>query len=508
MAARLTSGEIAGKLLILGSLAVAALTAYRSLPSGGIAPRALASLVYVLNPFVYGRLHYGQVFLVSAYAVLPWVASRLRQLLIRPNLSTSLLAAASLSLLGILDVHLLVPAAALTGALLITHVTGRWRNIEYLTRLGWALFLTVLVASLTSVYWLVPLVTGSGVQGNTIARVSEVDVTEFHTVADPHLGIVPNLLGLYGFWGEATYRFTSMKYFAPLWPAALVGLLLLATVGASAVISARLRMAFDGARPWVSGLVLAGVVGLILDVGVADPHVAPLIHWLDTALPPYRGMRDAGKWAALLALVYSQLVPLGVMALAAWAHRSLAGRPLSLAQGGITALGLALPLYYGNGLLFGAHGQIRPSSYPTGWYDADRVLVADQSRARAVFLPWHLYLSLSFIQNSNRVVASPAPSFFSVPVVISTDPEFPPIRHVEDADQLALSALVASGGHADWASRLADRNIKYVLLAREVDWQRYGYLGQQPGLELVGDYGSILLYRNTLWHTVTSTNSG
>src|SRR5207245_2353582 len=219
------------------------------------------------------------------------------------------------------------------------------------------------------------------------------------------------------------------------------------------------NISFDGAPAWAIGLVIAGMAALILDIGIADSHVAPLIRALDTVFPPYRGMRDAGKWATLLAFVYSQLVPIGVMALVAWVRRFLAGRPLALAEGGIIALGLALPLYYGNGLLFGTHGQIRPSSYPAGWYAADRALVADQSRRRAVFLPWHLYLSFSFIQNSNRVVASPAPSFFSVPVLISTDPDLPPIRHLEDADQLTLSALVASGGQADWASRLADRTI-------------------------------------------------
>jgi hypothetical protein len=42
--------------------------------------------------------------------------------------------------------------------------------------------------------------------------------------------------------------------------------------------------------------------------------------------------------------------------------------------------------------------------------------------------------------------------------------------------------------------------VKYVLLAREVGWTDYGYLDSQPGLQLVGDYGSILLYRNELWH--------
>jgi hypothetical protein len=215
-------------------------------------------------------------------------------------------------------------------------------------------------------------------------------------------------------------------------------------------------------------------------------------------------MRDAAKWAALLALVYSQLVPLGVLAFSAWVHKSRTPKRRALAEGVILAFGLALPLYYGNGLLFGMHGQIRPSAYPAGWYAADRVLATDHTGGRAIFLPWHLYLSLSFVNNANRIIASPAPYFFSVPVVVSSNPEYPPISHPEDADQLTLSGLVASGGRADWASGLAARNVRYVLLAREVDWRRYSYLREQAGLELVGDYGSILLFRNTLWQPVSS----
>src|SRR5947209_4886987 len=63
-------GEVTTKSLILGSLFVAGITSYRALPVGGFAPRAVASIVYVCNPFVYGRLHYGQVFLLAGYAIL------------------------------------------------------------------------------------------------------------------------------------------------------------------------------------------------------------------------------------------------------------------------------------------------------------------------------------------------------------------------------------------------------------------------------------------------------
>src|SRR6202022_4385789 len=100
----------------------------------------------------------------------------------------------------------------------------------------------------------------------------------------------------------------------------LAGLLVLAGAGVVANLR-RPDVAFGGARPWIVALLVAGGVAVILDLGFAEPHVRPLIQWLDTTVPPYRGMRDAGKWAALIALAYAQLVPIGAVALVSWLRR-------------------------------------------------------------------------------------------------------------------------------------------------------------------------------------------
>jgi hypothetical protein len=223
---------------------------------------------------------------------------------------------------------------------------------------------------------------------------------------------------------------------------------------------------------------------------------------LDSVFPPYRGMRDAQKWAILLALAYSQAVPLGVTALSAWIRaRVRSGPSRDWLEAAIPGLALALSLYYGNGLLFGLHDQIRPSAYPAGWYQVEQVLIADPDPGRAVFLPWHRYLALSFVQNRNPVVTSPAPTFFSVPVVVSDDPEIPGFpQPPSNPDTVTISALIAAEGDKQWSPALAARDIKYVILVREVDWAHYSYLDQQVGLERIIDNDSILLYRNALWH--------
>ncbi len=71
--------------------------------------------------------------------------------------------------------------------------------------------------------------------------------------------------------------------------------------------------------------------------------------------------------------------------------------------------------------------------------------------------------------------------------------------NISTFDQVALTSLVARGATTDWAPPLVARDIKYLILAREVDWRAYRYLEYQPDLVEVGDYGSLVLYRNLLW---------
>src|SRR5260370_8172783 len=119
------------------------------------------------------------------------------------------------------------------------------------------------------------------------------------------------------------------------------------------------------------------------------------------------------------------------------------------------------------------HGELRPAQYPAGWYQADRLLLADPHPGRAVFLPWHLYLAISFVDNTNKVVASPAPSFFSIPVVISPNPEIPGIAAPGDPDQVAASGLVIAARAGDWAPLLPNHTPTSLLLPPPVSCPHY-----------------------------------
>ena len=491
----LLSAEVASKVLVLAVLFTAAVASYQAVPLGDRIPRLAASVLYVLNPFVYGRLHYGQFILLAGYAVLPWLAMQIYRLIEVPDLPNALRLAAGVGVVAVLALHLLLPVSLLLAISVVAGLVHVKRTPESMARLGRALLLTTGATLVGVSYWLVPYISGRSYESALIARVTAGDLSAYRSVPDPSLGLFPNLAGLYGFWAENVHRFPSLKLFVPGWEFVLIGLLVLAAVGAAFVFFAR-DESFRRLRWWVLTLVVTGLVSLVLEAGVAEPHIAPFIRWLDAVFPPYRGMRDSGKWASILALVYAQLIPLGFIALRDGLVDLFENR--TLREGGrtiVASLALALPLYYGNGLLFGMHGEIQPSAYPAGWYAADRVMVEDRQHERALFLPWHLYLRLSFVRNVNSVIANPAPGFFSIPTVVSADPEVPGIAPPASEDQRAVQALIKAGGGGDWGHVLASHNIKYVVLAKELDWENFHYLDQQAGLRRVADYGSVVLYR-------------
>src|SRR5579864_1637422 len=106
VAARVLTAELTTKLLVFGVLFAATTTAYRALPRGGFIARAVASVVFVMNPFVYGRLEYGQFLVLAGYAVLPWVLGRLGRLLSEPRLRNGFMVGVALALTAALDLHM------------------------------------------------------------------------------------------------------------------------------------------------------------------------------------------------------------------------------------------------------------------------------------------------------------------------------------------------------------------------------------------------------------------
>src|SRR5207302_897714 len=191
---------------------------------------------------------------------LPWIAAQVLDLMRKPSRRPALILAAELTALGILDLHLLIPASLLLIVATVAFGIARRADRLYLNKLCKETGLALVTTAVVSSYWLIPLLAGSNSQGRTIVSVRSGDLAAYSASADPVFGLIPNLLGLYGFWAEETGRFTSMKAFVPLWPVILLVLIGLAALGAKAAIQRWTEIDFAGGRPWVWALLGAGVI--------------------------------------------------------------------------------------------------------------------------------------------------------------------------------------------------------------------------------------------------------
>ena len=424
-----------------------------------------ATLLFVVNPFVYERMLAGQIYLVLGYALLPLFLSLL--------LSESEDVAAPIAA-GLLFALLmgLSPHFAFLGGLLLFVAAGlslgRGERRRTLRRAG----VTLLVAILASLYWLIPIAT----QASDLGRVTGTDLETFRTVPDPAFGLAANVAGLYGFWRAGP---PLPKESLPAWPLLFGVILIVVGIGAGAAGS-------DGYGRLAKILIIGGASAFILALG-AQGTTAGVFRFLFEHLPAFRIMREPQKFDALLALSYAGLFGLGARAL-------VKASTQRRARAVVAVVILAVPCAYTFRMLWGFGGYARPSSFPTSWTEADALM--GNGPGKVLALPGDQYLSFPWTQQ--RAVASPVESFFERDVLIdgrlrlgglesqTADPRTRYLRFIADhgSRTTRLGNLVAPLG------------VQYVLLVKTGSWERYSWLDDQTDLRLVRSWPDLELFEN------------
>jgi hypothetical protein len=102
-------------------------------------------------------------------------------------------------------------------------------------------------------------------------------------------------------------------------------------------------------------------------------------------------------------------------------------------------------------------------------------------------------MSFSWI---GAIIANPAPAFFQCPVISGTDMEWGGniIGASEDPVGQAVVAWLNTGGKTDLL-RNTTYNIKYIVLAKELDWQSYVGMGTNPELQPVMETATLVVYK-------------
>ena len=416
-----------------------------------------AGLFYAVNPFVFDRLYAGQLGVLLGYALLPFAVTALLDAAQEPHrVGRAALWAGATVMMSEHFAWILVPV---TVAIALT----RPHRVRAALRLSAA----ALGASAISAYLLVAPVLAGVSPAGALAQLSS-----YRTQADPRLGLLVNVAGLYGFFRPGP---TEPKNLVSGWAAILAALVLIVAVGYVAVLR--------GAAHRRDGLAIlaAGVAGYFLALGSSGP-TGGLFRFAFEHLPGFVLMREPDKFAVLVALAYAYGFGWGI----AWLTNRSRQKAAKIAP---VALAIVVPLAYTPNLLGGLGGQVRASEIPPSWSVASRLA----GPGTVLFLPWHEYFPTPF--TGQRVIANPAAYYFAGTVLTSQDPGSGYAFAAEDPEHVFLDNLLGPPVDRQRArAALADLGVRFVALAKVADWRDFSQVARVPGIRLVYSSPSLDLF--------------
>ena len=416
-----------------------------------------AGLFYAVNPFVFDRFYAGQLGVLLGYALLPFAVTALLDAAREPHrVARAACWAGATVMMSEHFAWILVPV---TAAIVLT----RPHRVQAALRLGAA----ALGAAAINAYLLVAPLLGGASPAGALGQLSA-----YRTQADPRVGLLLNVAGLYGFFRPGP---VEPKDLVSGWPAILAALELIVAVGYAAVLrgSARRR---DGLA-----ILAAGVAGYFLALGSSGP-TGGLFRLAYEHVPGFVMMREPDKFAVLVSLAYAYGFGWGI----AWLTSRSRQKAAQIAP---AALAIVLPLAYTPTLLGGLGGQVRASEPPASWSVASRLA----GRDTVLFLPWHEYFSTPF--TGQRVIANPAAYYFAGTVLTSQNPGLGYAFAAEDPEHVFLDKLLGPPVDRQRARvALADLGVRFVALAKVADWRDFSQVAHVPGIHLVYSSPSLDLF--------------
>ncbi len=466
-------GDVIQKILLFAILLTSAIGMHKLIRS--ISPAKnwgigvyIASIFFTINPFTYSRFMAGQFAVLLGYALLPWLVRAAVNFGKNPAARQTIALGMVATLTAIVSIHMVVAMAILGIVATGIAYTHRRKQLGVYGKRGLVAFGIFLALSS---YWLVPLALGKGATAQTIQSFTSSDTGAFATTGDNVVARGLSIVRLQGFWAERRDLYLLPQDRVVLW--GLMGMLILVLVVVGAKRLWRTRPAV------VLLLGGSGLIALLLAAGVAGQAINAV------------GLREPHKLVALVALAYAVFLAYGVEAVLTYASKK------HTAWYGATAVCLlVLPFAYMRVMLWGFDGQLTSRHYPADWY-ALKDELGKRPEGTVLFLPWHQYMTFRF---AGRIIANPAPIFFGPRMLISPDPELEGAQgRPPSAQEKSIAKLLASTDKTTFSSQLSEQNVSYIVLAKELDYSSYAYLGRLPHIELIKDSTTFTLYKNQAW---------
>ncbi len=468
LGSRALPADVLQKLLLLAIFVAGGWGAARLAPATTAVGGAAAAALYVWNAHVYERLLMGHWALLVSYAALPWVVSAAIAYREGTRGVRGLVVGLAVAACGSPPGGVIAAVTALAVvAWPASRLGARARSAPRRPPLRLAAAVLGAGLLLNAPWWVPSVLRPGGVP------VRPAGAAAFASRPDGPLGTVGSLLGLGGIWNA---RVVPPGHGSWLWWPGFAVVLAIAVLGWRVVLRRWPRGA-------ALGLLAAAVAGLVLAAAYAVPGLRALVDLTVQHLPGGGLVRDAQKFVAPLALV--EAVGFGV-----GAERLLAATRGRRTRAALAAILVAAPVLLLPALAWGAAGRLAAVDYPPEWAEARAVMSADPVPGAVLVLPWHLYLALPW--NGGRVVLDPAQRWFTRRAVGNDDLELAGATVPgEDPEGARLAPLVT--GPAPLAPSLGAAGIRYVLVLKLADWERF--TPRLAGLATALDGPGLSLYR-------------
>ena len=463
------------KLLLILLLAFSGIGMYRLVPKDSRYGRYFAGIFYMVNPFIYVRYLAGSIFTIWGYALLPFVVKSLVDLSERPSVKNAIWVGIWFTLIAPAE-HFL----AMAMIVFIVFLTFSLFRKGNRARLGKCFLVAIVIFMLLNSSLIASVFSGEVEKTYQLTQISTKDFELFATSRDHNVFV--NVGSLYGFWYSGYY---SPKIHFLGWYFMLSCILLAAIYGFVTGIRGK------HGRLYVKAIGIIALISLVLAVGVSSPYTSKLIYFLCDNFSPFRGFRETHKFAALLALAYAYLGSIGTSRFTT----DIAGKIPRLV---FVVFMCIVPLIYTYPMLFGFWGQLSSVDYPEDYYQVNSYFEKEAGDFNILFLPWHGFMTFNWV---GRNIANPAEDFFTKTVIQADNIE---MADVYSTSQNPVSNYVESlleqrskvENFGKFASCL---NVRYIVLAKEVDYANYSFLSKQSDLALLMDTPNLIVFENKDW---------
>ncbi|MDD5043620.1 MAG: hypothetical protein PHD51_03040 [Patescibacteria group bacterium] len=437
----------------------------------------LVSLFALFNPFVYDRFGYGQFGALLALGFLGLAIGYLLEYWRGGNSRQILWSGLFAGLAFQLSPHFLFFFVIFYSIFFLWGILKNDRTGK--KRLVFNTVLAIFIGICLNFNWLAGLFYGDSDLNKFLNyNISEQDLAAFQTSGSTTGEVAANVVMMSGFWGKDQFRYLDLKGIKENWGRSFFLLLPLIIWGV-----------IEGIRNKRSRLISVGLLVLflaavILAVGIRMPVAKEITFYLFDNFPPYRGLRETHKWVAVIVIIYTIFLSLGLS--------RFYQKKIVVDNKFITSFFLGgLIVMQASFLLFGFSRQVNPVNYPEDWQEINEDIVKENNcKNNLLFLPWHMYMSFSWVGN---IVTNPAPVFFSCPVLSGTNMEWGGIYDSGwSREDKLINNWIATKGRNSLA--INELNIGYIILAKEVDWGNYLWLENNKDTELLKETKTLKLY--------------